>query len=104
MFLGDPGSLLHLHDSLGNIIKTYGFIGCLYFFDSEMFTLDVSLNSTLLYPPTYLPWPKPNSQFPPTICSSIMFHHLNNHLHFSVVHAPNLGAILDSVHFLTPHI
>ena len=104
MFLGDPGSLLYLHNSLGNIIKTYGFIGCLYFFDTEMFTLDVSLNSTLLYPPTYLPWPKPNSQFPPTVCSSVMFHHLNNHLHFSVVHAPNLGAILDSVPSLTPHI
>lgn len=27
--------------------------------------LTCALNSTLLYPPTYLPWPKPNSQFPP---------------------------------------
>lgn len=41
VFLRDPGFLLYLHNPLGNIIQPYGFIYCLYFVDSQMFTPDM---------------------------------------------------------------
>lgn len=38
--------------------------------------LTCTLNSRLLYPPTYFPWPKPNPQFPPQNLFFQSFHHL----------------------------
>lgn len=65
VFRRDPGFLLYLHNPLGNIIQSYGFIYCLYFVDSQMFTPDMCSELHSFISTHLLPWPKPNSQFPP---------------------------------------